>query len=207
MRTAHQLRPWRVHTLCADFTLLDVWPIPIDAVPARGETFLSFYRLFAHNSTSTDSVIANTLFRLRMWLGTVLRLDRTQAPLPIPGCRETSVSARLTAADRLRDQSHLVEFPPQPVEVTPIYLFEEEALLEISNRTIAALLHLGWVDAGPGHKTATLAVYVKSRGWFSHAYLALIKPFRHVVIYPAWLGRIGRLWQEGRAGAGASGIQ
>jgi hypothetical protein len=34
----------------------------------------------------------------------------------------------------------------------------------------------------------------------SQAYLALIKPFRHAFIYPAWIGRICRRWQEERAG-------
>jgi uncharacterized protein DUF2867 len=46
----------------------------------------------------------------------------------------------------------------------------------------------------PGAKTAELAIYVKSRGLRSDAYMALIKPFRHVVVYPAWLGRLSRAW-------------
>jgi hypothetical protein len=196
----HRQHPWRVHKLCPDFSLLDVWQIPIDADPARGEDFESFYRLFLDNGIATDSVIANTLFRLRLRLGRALGLDRSNVALPIPGCRETSVAARLTEEDRVSDRSQRVTMPYQPVEVMPIYLFDEEALLEISNRTIAALLHLGWVDAELGHKTVELAVYIKSRGWSSQAYLALIKPFRHAFIYPAWIGRICRRWQEERAG-------
>jgi hypothetical protein len=38
-------------------------------------------------------------------------------------------------------------------------------------------------------------VYVKSRGWFSDFYMALIGPFRHLVVYPAWFARIRRRWE------------
>jgi hypothetical protein len=38
-------------------------------------------------------------------------------------------------------------------------------------------------------------VYVKSRGWFSDFYMALIRPFRHLVVYPAWFARIRRRWE------------
>ncbi|MSP61641.1 MAG: DUF2867 domain-containing protein [Myxococcales bacterium] len=41
-----------------------------------------------------------------------------------------------------------------------------------------------------------MAVYIKSRGRWSDAYMALIAPFRHRVVYPALLGRIGRLWAK-----------
>jgi hypothetical protein len=40
-----------------------------------------------------------------------------------------------------------------------------------------------------------LAIYVKSRGWQSDAYLALIRPFRHLVVYPAWIAHLTRTWQ------------
>jgi Protein of unknown function (DUF2867) len=87
--------------------------------------------------------------------------------------------------------------PPGPAvdAFKTVYLIEDEALLSIENKTVEALLHLGWVDGPNGRKTATLAVYVKSRGWFTGAYMALIWPFRHFVVYPAWLSRIRHRWE------------
>ena len=92
--------------------------------------------------------------------------------------------------DRGRNRLDRVPAPRLDVEFRPVYLFADEALLEISNRTIYALLHLGWVDAAP-----VLAVYTKSRGRMSDAYMALIKPFRHGLVYPPWIRSIQRAWQ------------
>ncbi len=85
----------------------------------------------------------------------------------------------------------------------PVYAFADEALLEIANRTIHALLHLSWVETAGGRRGVVLAIYVKSRGWYSRAYLALIRPFRHLVVYPAWMAHVARSWQALRPGAPA----
>jgi len=193
--TIHRGRPWRVHTLCPDFTLLDLWTIPIEAVPARGQDFASFYRVFVANGTTTDSVLANLLFATRFWLGRMFHLDDA-ARIAIPGCQETSVADRLSTEDRAANHADRITLPTAPVPVSPIYLYEDEALLEISNRTIHALLHLGWVDGSAGHKIVVLAVYIKSRGLWSDAYMTLIKPFRHALVYPPWIARICRAWDE-----------
>jgi hypothetical protein len=39
-------------------------------------------------------------------------------------------------------------------------------------------------------------LYVKSRGVRTDAYLALIKPFRHTIVYPAWIRRITDEWNR-----------
>jgi hypothetical protein len=194
--TIHRARPWRVHDLARDFTLLDAWRIPIEADPARGDTFADFYRVFVANGVETGSRVANALFRLRFFLGRALGLDRRAAPLPIPGCTETSVAERLTAEDRAANRARDVPAPAQPVDITYVYLFDTEALIEISNRTIHGLLHLGWVDGEAGGKTVEMAVYVKSRGRMSDGYMALIGPFRHLFVYPPWIRRICRRWDE-----------
>jgi hypothetical protein len=43
--------------------------------------------------------------------------------------------------------------------------------------------------------TARLAIYVKHRGVGSKIYMAVIKPFRYAVVYPAWIGAIQRRWK------------
>jgi hypothetical protein len=184
---------FRLEGLAPDFKLLDRWRFPISADPARGEDFLAFYRLFAENGIATDSHIANALFRVRFLLGRLLRLDRWEA---IPGTSETTIAGRLDEDDRRRNRAAEIAIPKQKTDFVPVYLFEDEALIEISNRTIHALLHLGWVDAGGGRRAPELSIYVKSRGRLSEAYLALIKPFRYLLVYPPWIGRIQRLWRE-----------
>ena len=182
----------RVETLCPDFRLLDSWRFPITG--AAGE-FEAFLRVFAGNGVGTDSALANGLFKLRFLLGRWLRLDGGPA-LPIPGCTETSVGARLDAADRQRDRGPIVG-AGDAIGARPIYRFDDEALLEASNRTIHALLHLAWVEVEgqPGRYTAALRVYIKSRGRFSAAYMKVIQPFRHRVVYPAWFRRLRTAWE------------
>ena len=40
-----------------------------------------------------------------------------------------------------------------------------------------------------------MAVLVKPNGLLGHAYMAAIRPFRHVLVYPPMLRHIGREWQ------------
>jgi hypothetical protein len=131
------------------------------------------------------------LFQLRWLLGWVFGLDADRA-LPIPGTRETRVRARLDDADRGRDSGVLPARVGGAFEA--VYAFADEALLEIANKTIHGLLHLSWVATADGRRSVVLAVYVKSRGWSSRAYLALIRPFRHLVVYPAWIAHLTRTW-------------
>ena len=41
-----------------------------------------------------------------------------------------------------------------------------------------------------------MAVYVKPRGAFGEAYMALIKPFRYRVVYPALMAEIDTAWRS-----------
>ena len=67
-------------------------------------------------------------------------------------------------------------------------------MLEIVNRTVHGILHVGWVRDGEGYR-GELTVLVKPNGLFGKAYLAAIAPFRHRLVYPAMLRQIGEAWQ------------
>jgi hypothetical protein len=41
-----------------------------------------------------------------------------------------------------------------------------------------------------------MAVYVKPRGRFGEAYMAFIKPFRYLIVYPALERQIERAWNR-----------
>ena len=45
---------------------------------------------------------------------------------------------------------------------------------------------------------AQMAVYVKPRGRFGQAYMAFIKPFRYLIVYPALERQVARTWSRRR---------
>ena len=57
-------------------------------------------------------------------------------------------------------------------------------------------MHLGWVPDGAGGYRGQLAVFVKPNGLFGKAYMAAIKPFRYLIVYPALMRMIGWEWRE-----------
>jgi hypothetical protein len=190
----HLARPWRVHALAPDFELLDVWRF---GSRGRADDFPAFARTMA----AMDGVVAQTnwatraLFGLRVALGKVLRWDRERAPLPIPGCVEHSITARLP--DGLDATA-----PRSDAAFHPVYEDPRESLAEISNSTVHALMHLGWIELDGGEFAPQMAVYVKHRGMLGRFYMRLIAPFRHMVVYPSLMRAVDRSWRA-RIGAGA----
>ena len=55
-------------------------------------------------------------------------------------------------------------------------------------------MHLAWVEQGEDLYRGQMGVYVKPRGTLGEAYMALIAPFRHRVVYPALMRHIERAW-------------
>jgi hypothetical protein len=58
------------------------------------------------------------------------------------------------------------------------------------------VLHLGWVPDGAGGYRGQMAVLVKPNGLLGRAYMAAIKPFRHLIIYPQLIRGFGRAWRR-----------
>jgi hypothetical protein len=57
------------------------------------------------------------------------------------------------------------------------------------------ILHVGWVPDGSGGYRGQMAVLVKPNGLLGNAYMAGIKPFRHLVVYPQAIRQIERWWR------------
>jgi hypothetical protein len=186
-RARHRMHVPIRDDLCSDFRVLDRWRIPVTVDRAE---FLRFVRVFATSGFAPESRIARALFRIRFAVGRWLGWDGGP-PQPIPGCRETTVRERLTAAERARDQSISQSLPLPHHDVRPVYLFDDEALIEIANKTIHALVHLEWRDRG-----VDMTVLVKSRAWYSGVYLAAIWPFRHAIVYPAMFRSVAHAWSR-----------
>ncbi len=180
--------PWRIGEVAPDFKLIDAW-----ALPARGtlEEFADLREIFANiGPDEDDSRLSSALFALRAWLGKRLGWDRRINTLPIPGCTETSLRERLPADLDAEKDDAAGESPFRPV-----YRTKDEWAAELSNGTVHAILHLGWVPRTDGSYRGQLGVYVKPRGRFGPLYMALIAPFRHYIVYPALMRRIGRAWK------------
>ena len=54
---------------------------------------------------------------------------------------------------------------------------------------------LAWVEQGKDRYRGQMGVCVKPRGKLGATYMTLIRPFRHLVVYPALVGQVGRAWQ------------
>ena len=76
-------------------------------------------------------------------------------------------------------------------------MLDDEWAVEIANRTVHGVLHLGWVrdEDGPGYH-GQMAVLVKPNGRLGWAYMKAIAPFRHLIVYPTMLREFGREWRR-----------
>ena len=186
--TAHISRPWRIHELTRDFRLEDVWALPTPGGP--GDLPRLVQQIASGDPSRSWSGAARALWALRWKLGGLLGWDRPDAGL---GSRVPTLHNRLPAD--LRDASSGPDFDP----FTSLYLLDHEFAAEMANRTVHSVMHLGWVPDGADGYRGQMAVLVKPNGLFGAAYMAAIKPFRHLIVYPALMRQIERGW---RAGAG-----
>lgn len=185
--TAHTSRPWRIHELTHDFRLEDVWALPTPGGPG------DFGRLVAGIASGDlsrgSSRAASILMAIRWKVGELLGWDADDAGV---GVRVPTLRDRLPAD--LRDA------PSGPSFAAPfasVYLLENEFAAEIANRTVHALLHLGWVVDGADRYRGQMAILVKPNGLLGASYMAAIKPFRHLIVYPQMTRQVGRAWREG----------
>ena len=197
---AHESGPWRIRQIAPDFTVEDVWALPVHGGAEDFQTLLDTTASF--DPANAQSLPTRVLWRVRDRLGSWFGLGRISAPieggrddaagkLPIPGTNETSLTDRLP--DDLRNTAADLDFGSLPF--VPLYRTAVEFAAEISNQTVHGVMHLAWVDqGGDGRYEAQMAVYVKPRGRLGKGYMALIAPFRHWVVYPALMRQIGRAW-------------
>lgn len=192
----HEARPWRIHDLVPDFTLEDVWALPTRGGPEDFDALLELVGSF--DPTKAESLPARFLWAFRDRLGSWFDLGEISAPvdaegsgeLAIPGTAETSLRDRLPAD--LRGTASDLTFSTLPF--VPLYRTDREAAAEVSNKTVHGVAHLAWVEREDGGYEGRMAVYVKPRGAFGRAYMALIKPFRYLVVYPALMPQVERAW-------------
>ena len=207
--TAHTSRPWRIHELTPDFRLEDVWALPTPGGPNDLPRLVRQFapdsrelnaqgRFVGDGSRGIGSCLSRALFELRWKLGELLGWDDRDAGV---GRRVATLRDRLPAD--LRDGPRGPD--PGSVPMTALYLTEDEWVTEIANRTVHAVMHVGWVPDGTGGYRGQMAVLVKPNGWFGTAYMAAIKPFRYLIVYPALMRAIERRWQTNASPSSTAG--
>jgi hypothetical protein len=185
--SAHTGRPWRIHGLTPDFRLEDVWALP---TPGGPDDFPGLVRLLtAGDPANSLPGVARVLWKLRFKVGELLGWDHSKAGV---GSRVLSLRERLPAD--LREAPSGPAFDSLPF--SSLYLLQNEFAAEIANATMHGVLHLGWVADEAGSYRGQMAVLVKPGGLLGRAYMAAIKPFRQLIVYPAAMRQIEAAWRS-----------
>lgn len=184
--SAHTDRPWRIHEVTRDFRLEDVWALP---TPGGADDFPQLVQAIAAGDPEQGpSRAARTLWAIRWRVGELLGWDDPDTGV---GSRVPTLRDRLPADLRAASRP---EFDALPF--TSLYLLEDEFAAEIANRTVHGVMHVGWVADGSGGYHGQLAVLVKPNGLFGNTYMAAIRPFRHLIVYPPMIRQIERDWRK-----------
>jgi len=187
--SAHTSRPWRIHELTRDFRLEDVWELPGSGGP---DDFPRLVQGFASGDRSqSPSCAVRTLFAIRWKVGELLGWDGPDAGI---GSRVPTLCDRLPVD--LREAPSGPDFDALPF--SSLYLLEDEWAAEIANKTMHGVMHIGWVPDQSGGYRGQMAVLVKPNGLIGEAYMAAIRPFRHLIVYPAMMRQIEREARGGR---------
>ena len=183
--SAHTSQPWRIHEIASDFRLEDVWALPAagdrDEFPKLVEGFLS------GDPMRSPSRVVRALFGLRWKIGDLLGWDESHGGV---GARVPPLRDRLPA--------DLLEAPRPEFAALPfssLYLLDDEFAAESANQTMHGVLHLGWVADAAGGYRGQMAVLVKPNGRFGSGYMAAIRPFRHLMVYPGLMRQIDHRWR------------
>jgi hypothetical protein len=177
--------PLRVHDFLAGVPLHDVWAIDLP----RTRSGITLDELFRTASACllTPSTVVRALLNIRLFVGRLVGWDREPA-----ATGWESFSKRMTTADRSRS---LVPVGMREGLFRVVYRFENEHLLELINRTAHAAALSALVETANGYRFY-FAVYVRNVGRFTPIYMALIDPFRKLVVYPSLLRTVRSKWIE-----------
>ena len=177
--------PLRVHHFLAGVPLHDVWAVDLPRVRS-GITLDEFVRR-ANALACTPSPIVRALVKIRLLTGRLLGWDRE----PAASAWETFEN-RMTAADRSKS---LVPAGTRDGLFHVVYRFQNEQLLELINRTAHAAALSALVETANSYRFY-FGVYVCSVSRFTPIYMALIDPFRKLIVYPSLLRTIRAQWNK-----------
>lgn len=181
----YQQLPLRAHALLAQVPIHDVWRVEL---PGGGpnRTIQDVRALFTNAIESADlSPMIRALFRIRTAIGRVFRWD-------VPRADREKHSFRRHMSEQDHHES-LVEpgSPDGPFAV--LYVHATESVSEVRNATVHAFSVMALETTTHGY-CLTWALYVLPVSRMTAAYMALIDPFRRLLIYPAILRGVHSRW-------------
>lgn len=187
-RAEHTNRPWRIHEIAPDFRVEDVWAYRTpEAGPDDFPVMLTALR--AEGGVNDNPPLVQLLFDLRWKLGGLLGWDK-----PDQGLAGRVGSLRDRLPPDLRQDAAGAPEPDTPF--TLVYELTDEYAIEMANRTVHTVCHLGWVPTEGGDFELRMAALVKTNGLFGRLYMAAIKPFRYLIVYPALTRKWERAWRN-----------
>ena len=177
--------PLRVHSFLAGVPLHDVWAVDLPRI-RPGITLDEFLRTVG-TRPYTASPVVRALLSVRFFVGRLVGWDRE----PTATAWKT-FATHLTTADRSKSLA-VAGTREGPFRV--VYRFENEQLLEIINRTAHAAALSALVETENSYRFY-FGVYVRNVGSITAIYMALIDPFRKLVVYPSFLRTIRAKWNK-----------
>ena len=188
--------PLRVHTFLAGVPLHDVWSV--DLPRWRGGVTLDDFLRTASNgkidtcgcsksSLFTRSPVVRMLIDIRFFVGRFFGWDREP-----PAIAWKTFATCLTDTDHSRS---LVAAGTRDGFFRVVYRFENEQLVELINRTAHAAALSALVETATAYRFY-FAVYVRNVSRFTPVYMALIDPFRKLIVYPSLLRSVRARWNQ-----------
>jgi hypothetical protein len=188
--------PLRVHSFLAGVPLHDVWSVDLPRW-RTGVTLDEFLRTRSNgkldtcgcskSSLFTRSALVRTLLDIRFFVGRFFGWDRDP-----PATAWKTFAIRLTDIDRSRS---LVTPGTRDGFFRVVYRFENEQLVELINRTAHAAALSALVETATAYRFY-LGIYVRSVSRFTPFYMALIDPFRKLIVYPSLLHSVRARWNQ-----------
>ncbi len=178
--------PLRVHDLLAGVPLHDAWAVDLSRTRS-GITLDEFSRTARARLFFSPSPVVRALVAIRLLVGRLLGLDREPA-----SARWGSFAAGLSTADSSKS---LTPAGTREGLFRVVYRFENEQLLEVINRTAHAAALSALVET-PSAYRFYFVVYVRRVSRFTPVYMALINPFRRLIVYPSLLRSVRATWNR-----------
>jgi hypothetical protein len=174
------------HTFLSDVPLHDAFVLDLPG-GGKGRTMDDMRALFSPDAAMSANPVVAALFKLRFFVGRIFGWDTDANQLDAH-----SYVHRLDADERawslIRPGT-----PDGPFRL--LHLLPRESVSEVQNATVHAFLCQALRESDSGYRYYW-GVYVKPVSRFTSLYMALIKPFRHWIVYPAMLRVIKKAWMR-----------
>jgi hypothetical protein len=186
-----ELNLW-AHSFLRDVPLHDTFVVDLPG-GGPGRTLGDLHELISAEAAMSANPLVAALFKLRFLVGRMLRWDD-------PGWFERS-----SYLHRLDDEDRARSLIPPGTSDGPfrlLHVLPHEAVREVQNATVHAFLCEALRESDTGYRLYW-GIYVKPASRLTPLYMALIKPFRHWLVYPAIQRRIREAWLRKYAEAAA----